>query len=215
MKRLAIGLGLAVGCGGARAPSSVPEAPVDRVTHDPDGVTVHRDGACRPWQETVEREHAIAETNALAVTRALAEANLRATDAAIGPPDYFPARADEPIGWQVVDASGRRSLLSPPTYRSCGSVPFTLALDGRGGVVVLMMQQRRVAHHELSVCGCEVDVPITCGGAAPELIHWRWTLPSTLTFAGPQSLVVDLETSQRVFAGRADGAPCPMPTAPP
>ena len=78
-----------------------------------------------------------------------------------------------------------------------------------------MIQNRRVAHHELSVCGCEIDVPITCGGAAPERVRWRWTLPSGLTFQGPTSLVVDNETTQRVFAGRGDGRPCPAPTTPP
>lgn len=203
MRTLGLGLALAlVGCGSGRGSSARPSGP---------GVAT-----CTAYSRVVEQEQAIAAGNAAALTRAVTEANL--TEAQLDV-DSFAVTGDggaESLSWQVVEASGHRSLLSPVSLDVCGAGnPWHLALDGRGGVVVLMLQLRQVARHQLTVCGCEVDVPLTCGGAAPQPVRWRWTLPAGLSFAGPLSLVVDDEASARTYAGRGDGQPCPPPTAVP
>jgi hypothetical protein len=46
-------------------------------------------------------------------------------------------------------------------------------------------------------------------------VRWRWQLPSRAAYKGPYSVVVERESWQRGFAGRADGSACPTPTTPP
>ncbi len=155
----------------------------------------------------------LAVRNQAAFTRALAEQGLREPSFAA---DYFEDRDDGSHEWQVVDAAAGRTLLAPLSYLSCGvSNPWRLAQDGSGGVFALLPSERETAHHTRAICGCEADIPVTCGGAAAQPVRWRWALPTATDFKGPLSVVIDHETLTTTFAGRGDGEPCPPPTAPP
>ena len=193
MRAAALALVVAAGCGGRTAPGPTAK-PAER---------------CQDFHDIVEREHQLAMRNEAALARALTEANLRE---ATFPVDSFDGEGG---GWEDVEASGRRTLLSPGLESSCGhGTPWRLAVDGEGSVYALMIQQHPVSTQRLLVCGCEADVPVTCGGAMRRE-RWRWTLPAGAAFKGPFSLVVDEEVGQRAFAGRPDGRPCPLPTYPP
>lgn len=198
-------------CGGTPpAGTTPPPASSIVVTREPSGVVVHRDTRCSSYDVLVERQRELADRNAAALARALAEA-------ALTPVDYPADGIDGRLGgndWEVVEASGRRDLLSPSRQESCvAGGPWRLALDSRGGVVALLIQARVTDRHELLLCGC--DLPITCGGAAPPIMRTRWALPPGVDFHGPFSLVVDDQASMINFAGRPDHAPCPIQPLPP
>lgn len=214
--RLAAGLVTLAACGGGHPVAAPTTGPTDTVAHDGE-VEVRRDGACRSYADTLDREHEIDTRNQAALTRALTEANLTAVTYDV---DWFEldqgargtAGAD---GWQVVEADGGRTLLSPETRGGCGSEPWPLVVDGSGHLFALVVQHRERVRHELSVCGCDDQIQITCGGAMPPPIRWRWRLPAGVTFDGPFSIVADHESYLPLFAGRADGRPCPIRTMPP
>jgi hypothetical protein len=195
------------GCGGkATAPPAGP--PPDLTVVGGDSVPVHRDATCSSIMATVDREQELVGRNQAALVRALTDANLRDPGY---PVDSFRGQGSD---WEVVEGTPR-TLLSPSISDRCGAGnPWRLAVDGRGQVFALNLQRRTIARHELRVCGCATDVPFTCGGA-PSLGRWRWTLPSDVRFAGPLSVVVDDESYERVFDGRADGTPCPRMIPPP
>lgn len=185
-------------CGGKK-PSSDPAKPATL--------------ACLPYEQVKAEEKAVADRNQASFERALAEQGLREPDFTA---DYFDARDDQGQEWQVVDAAGARTLLAPVSYLSCGvSNPWRLAQDGSGGVSALMITPRPTTSKTLAICGCQVDIPITCGGAAPQPVRWRWAMSTTSAWKGPLNIVVDHESLSTTFAGRGDGKPCPEPTAPP
>lgn len=187
----------ATGCGGGRS-STTPTPAVP---------------ACVPYEQAKAEEKAVAERNLASLRRALAEQGMREPDF---PADYYDARDDQGIEWQVVDAAAGRTLLAPVSYLSCGvSNPWRLAQDGSGGVSALMITPRETASKVLTICGCQADIPITCGGAAPQPVRWRWAMSTTNAWKGPLSIVVDHEAISTTFAGRANGSSCPAPTAPP
>ncbi len=194
---LAISL-LAGGCGGARSSDTakVPAPPT-----------------CTPHPQVQAEETAVAERNQAAFARALAEQGLREPDFTS---DYFDSSDAAGREWQVVDDAEGRTLLAPVSYLSCGvSNPWRLAQDGSGGVSALVISDRPTTTQHLAICGCQVDIPITCGGAAPQPVRWRWRMPASTKWNGPLSVVVDRETLTTSFAGRGDGKVCPTPTAPP
>ncbi len=195
----ALALALAAGCGGGgKATSSTAPAA----------------SACVTYAEAQAEEKAVAERNEAHLQRALAEQGLREPAFAA---DYFDARGREDGDtWQLVEAAGARTLLAPESYLVCGvSNPWRLAEDGAGGVSALMITSRETASKVVTICGCRADVPITCGGAAPQPVRWRWAMSPSSTWKGPLAIVVDHESMTTAFAGRADGSPCPTPTAPP
>lgn len=187
----------ATGCGGGKSSTTpTPAAPT-----------------CLPYEQVKLEEKAVAERNEAHFERALAEQGLHEPDF---PADYYDARDDQGQEWQVVDAAGARTLLAPVSYLSCGvSNPWRLAQDGSGGVSALMITPRETASKVLTICGCQADIPITCGGAAPQPVRWRWAMSTSAAWKGPLSVVVDHEAISTTFAGRADGSRCPEPTAPP
>jgi hypothetical protein len=170
---------------------------------------------CVSYDEAKLEEKAVAERNEAHFQRALAEQGLREPgfDA-----DYFDARDDQGHEWQVVDAAGARTLLAPPSYMTCGEIanPWRLAQDGSGAVSALVVTPREAAASKvITICGCQADVPITCGGAAPQPVRWRWAMSPTATWKGPLAIVVDHESVSTTFAGRTDGSRCPDPMPPP
>lgn len=193
--RAAIGCGLAltIGCGGGRratAPSTAPST-------------------CRALDDVVAVEQELAARNEQALAQALAAAGLRLAPFAADVQDGDGGR------WEVVEERGRRALLSPAVESACGfESPARLVLDDAGDVYALEVQHRPVLTHDLLICGCPADVPITCGGMARRE-RARWVLPAGATFKGVTSVVVNDETGARDFAGRADGRPCPVPVYPP
>lgn len=190
---------VAAGCGGGgKAPSSATTPPAP---------------ACVSYEQAKAEEKAVAERNEAHFRRALAEQGLREPGFTA---DYFDARGEGSHEWQVVDAAGARTLLAPVSYLACGvSNPWRLAEDGSGGVSALMITPRETASKVIAICGCQADVPITCGGAAPQPVRWRWAMSPSSTWKGPLAIVVDREAVTTTFAGRADGSACPTPTAPP
>ncbi len=210
MRSATLALALALlGCGGKTTTVATATAPPSLTVVAPGEVPVHRDATCAPIMAVIEREQAIIARNRAALGRALAEANLREPSFDV---DWFAGRGDD---WEVVEGA-RRTLLAPTTFDRCGRAnPHHLAVDGRDQVFNLTIQQRTIARHELRVCGCAADVPIACGGTAPAPQRWRWILPTGVSYAGALSVVVDDESYERVFDGRADGTPCPPPIPPP
>ena len=169
--------------------------------------------ACVPYEQAKLEEKAVADRNQAHFERALSEQGLREPDFTA---DYYDARDDQGQEWQVVDAAGARTLLAPVSYLSCGvSNPWRLAQDGSGGVSALMITPRALPGKMVAICGCQVDIPITCGGAAPQPVRWRWAMATSAAWKGPLAIVVDNESLTTTFAGRGDGKPCPTPTAPP
>jgi hypothetical protein len=170
--------------------------------------------ACISDDQARLEERAVAERNEAHFQRALSEQGLREPDF---PADYFDARDDQGQEWQVVDAAGARTLLAPPSYMACGvSKPWRLAQDGSGGVSALVITPRAAsASKVVTICGCEADVPVTCGGAAPRPVRWRWAMASSASWKGPLAIVVDHESVSTTYAGRTDGSRCPDPLPPP
>jgi hypothetical protein len=169
--------------------------------------------ACSSYQEVKAEEQALAERNAAAFTRALAGVGLHQPTFAA---DYFDGRDDSAHEWQLVKAEGGSTLLAPVSYLTCGvSNPWRLGQDAAGGVFALIVTARETEHHTRAICGCASDLPITCGGAAPRPVRWRWALPTGSEWKGPMAVVVDTETMTTSFAGRADGTACPPTSAPP
>jgi hypothetical protein len=197
MKRTSI-LVVVGACGGSRAGSDTAKPPAP---------------ACVSYEASKAEEKAVADRNEANFRRALGEQGLTEPDF---PADYFEARDDQGQEWQVVDAAGAKTLLAPVSYLSCGvSNPWRLAMDGSGGVSALMVTPRETKGTTVAICGCQVDIPITCGGAAPQPVRWRWAMATTAAWKGPLNVVVDHESFSTTFAGRGDGKPCPEPTAPP
>jgi hypothetical protein len=190
-------LALALGCGGSK-PSSTPVAAAP---------------ACVSYEDAKREEQAIARRNEASFQRALAEQGLREADF---PTDYFDARDDAGHAWQVVDAAAARTLLAPPSYMTCGvSNPWRLAIDGTGGVSALIVTGRETSSKMVTICGCHGDLPVTCGGAGPRPVRWRWAMTTATEWKGPMTIVVDHESMLTSFAGRANGAPCPITSPPP
>ena len=206
-RELLLGAALALAACGGAAPATTTSATPPTVTRHPSGVLVHHDTTCSPYDAIAERQRTLDARYEAALARALAEANL--TEAS-----YQAEAIDGRDGgpWEVVEADGRRDLLSPDTQVGCsGRIPWRLALDGRGGVVALDIRLREVARHEFLTCGCPGEVgPTGCGGMAQGPARVRWALPAGVDFAGSVSVTVDYESSLLGYAGRADRAPCPV-----
>jgi hypothetical protein len=197
MKRTAILIVLGA-CGGSRAATDTAKPPAP---------------ACVSYEASKAEEKAVADRNEASFRSALAAQGLEEPDFTA---DYFEARDDQGQEWQVVDATGAKTLLAPVTYLSCGvSNPWRLAMDGSGGVSALMVTPRETKASTVTICGCQADIPITCGGAAPQPVRWRWAMATTAEWKGPLNIVVDHETLTTAFAGRADGSRCPEPIPPP
>jgi hypothetical protein len=185
MKHAWISVVVLAACGGSRAAPDTAKPPAP---------------TCVSYEAAKTEEKAVGDRNQANLTRALAEQGLREPDFTA---DYYDARDDQGQEWQVVDAAGARTLLAPVSYLSCDvSNPWHLAQDGSGAVSALMITPRETTAKTVTICGCESDVPVSCGEARDQPVRWRWAMATTAEWKGPLNVVVDHETLTTTFECR-------------